>query len=74
MTRLAKNQAERVYAWQLLRFYIQRVNLNKSLRSKVSKKQFRHSLPLYVSPEIAAFFLSNQQEQLPAEPENLQVR
>jgi hypothetical protein len=38
------------------------------------EKTIQTQLQQYVSPEIAAFFLSNQQEQLPAEPENLQVR
>ena len=36
------------------------------------EKTIQAQLQQYVSPEIAAF-LSNQQEQLPAEPENLQV-
>ena len=38
------------------------------------EKTIQTQLQQYVSPEIAAFFLSNQPEQLPAEPENLQVR
>jgi len=37
------------------------------------EKTIQTQLQQYVSPEIAAFFLSNQQEQLPAEPENLPV-
>jgi len=37
------------------------------------EKTIQTQLLQYVSPEIAAFFLSNQQEQLPVEPENLPV-
>ena len=37
------------------------------------EKTIQTQLQPYVSPEIAAFFLSNQQEQLPVEPENLPV-
>jgi hypothetical protein len=37
------------------------------------EKTIQTQLQQYVSPEIAAFFLSNQPEQLPVEPENLPV-
>ena len=37
------------------------------------EKTIQTQLQQYVSPEIAAFFLSNQQEQLSVEPENLPV-
>ena len=37
------------------------------------EKTIQTQLLQYVSPEIAAFFLSNQPEQLPVEPENLPV-
>ena len=37
------------------------------------EKTIQTQLQQYVSPEIAAFFLSNQPEQLPVEPENLTV-
>jgi hypothetical protein len=38
------------------------------------EKTIQAQLQQYVSQEIATFFLSNQQEQLPAEPESLQDR
>lgn len=37
------------------------------------EKTIQTQLQQYVSPEIAAFFLSNQPEQLSVEPENLPV-
>lgn len=37
------------------------------------EKTIQTQLQQYVSPEIAAFFLSNQPEQLPVEPGNLPV-
>ena len=40
---------------------------------EIIEKTIQTQLQHYVSPEIAAFFLSNQLEQLPAEPENLPV-
>ena len=58
---------------QLPRFYIQKLNLNNSSRKGSIEKTIQTQLQQYVSPEIAAFFLSNQPEQLPVEPENLPV-
>ncbi|MEG4528344.1 MULTISPECIES: hypothetical protein [unclassified Microcoleus] len=55
------------------RFYIQKLNLNNSSRKGSIEKTIQTQLQQYVSPEIAAFFLSNQPEQLPVEPENLPV-
>lgn len=40
---------------------------------EIIEKTIQTQLQQYVSPEIAAFFLSNQQGQLPAEPEKLPV-
>jgi hypothetical protein len=40
---------------------------------EIIEKTIQTQLQQYVSPEIAAFFLSNQQEQPPVEPENLPV-
>jgi hypothetical protein len=40
---------------------------------EIIEKTIQTQLQEYVSPEIAAFFLSNQPEQLPVESENLPV-